>query len=205
MGLGLAIVRRLATLMTLRVRIRSVEGRGTLVAIDGLPQLAAPPTVPPETPDQPTAPRLLEGLRVCLIEDDANVLLATAALLEKWGCQVARFTSLPEETAVDYGLLISDFDLGTQVSGADCIRELRARCGREVPALVVTGHEVERVQQALEGASIPVLAKPVHPAELRSLLVALKLDDQAQRALHEAGLDRLGRRGCARSDVQRTE
>lgn len=204
-GLGLAIVRRLATLMTLRVRIRSVEGRGTLVAIDGLPQLATPPTVPPETPDQPTAPRLLEGLRVCLIEDDANVLLATAALLEKWGCQVARFTSLPEETAVDYDLLISDFDLGTEVSGADCIRELRARCGREVPALVVTGHEVERVQQALEGASIPVLAKPVHPAELRSLLVALKLDDQAQRALHEAGLDRLGRRGSAGSDVQRTE
>src|SRR5690606_35870010 len=53
-GRGLAIVRRLTTLMTLRVRIRSVEGRGTLVAIDGLPQLATPPTVPPETPDQPT-------------------------------------------------------------------------------------------------------------------------------------------------------
>ena len=203
-GLGLAIVRRLAVLMTLRVRMRSVEGRGTLVAIDGLQQLAAPPTVAPITPEPRTAPRLLEGLRVCLIEDDANVLRATAALLEKWGCQVSRFTSLPEERA-DYDLLISDFDLGSGVSGADCIRELRARCGREVPALVVTGHEVERVQQALEGAAIPVLAKPVHPAELRSLLVALKLDDQAQQALHEAGLDRLGRRSGASGDVQRAQ
>lgn len=178
MGLGLTIVRRLATLMDMRIRIRSVEGRGTLAAIDGLQRAAAPAENAAPAQGSNQSPRMLDGLRVCLIEDDQNVLLATATLLKKWGCDVATFTSLPDASP-DFDLLVTDFDLGRETSGADCINHVRALSGRNVPAIIMTGHDVRRVQEQLGDENIPVLPKPVQPAELRSLLVALKLKSRA--------------------------
>ncbi|OLU34679.1 hybrid sensor histidine kinase/response regulator [Pseudomonas sp. PA15(2017)] len=177
MGLGLTIVRRLGKLMNLQVRIRSVEGKGTLAAIDGL-QLASAPTQQAAVPSaRPQAPSVLNGLRVCLIEDDQNVLLATATLLKKWGCVVDTYTSLPD-VAADIDLVVTDFDLGLEASGADCIAHVRALAARQVPAIIMTGHDVRRVQEAVGDDAIPILSKPVQPAELRSLLVALKLKAQ---------------------------
>lgn len=177
MGLGLTIVRRLGKLMNLQVRIRSVEGKGTLAAIDGL-QLASAPAQQAAPSARPQAPSMLNGLRVCLIEDDQNVLLATATLLKKWGCVVDTYTSLPD-VAADIDLVVTDFDLGLEASGADCIAHVRALAARQVPAIIMTGHDVRRVQEAVGDDAIPILSKPVQPAELRSLLVALKLKAQA--------------------------
>ncbi|NQD80407.1 hybrid sensor histidine kinase/response regulator [Pseudomonas sp. CrR14] len=178
MGLGLTIVRRLGTLMGLHIRIRSVEGRGTLAAIDGLHQAAPPVERPAAAQGNNHSPRMLDGLRVCLIEDDQNVLLATATLLNKWGCEVDTFTSLPDVSR-DFDLVITDFDLGREASGADCINHVRTLSGRNVPAIIMTGHDVRRVQEQLGNEDIPILSKPVQPAELRSLLVALKLRARA--------------------------
>ncbi|SDH84509.1 Signal transduction histidine kinase [Pseudomonas flavescens] len=178
MGLGLTIVRRLATLMDLRIRIRSVEGHGTLAAIDGLQRVTPPVERAAPAQGGNQAPRMLDGLRVCLIEDDQNVLLATATLLKKWGCEVATFTSLPD-VSPDFDLVVTDFDLGREASGADCIKHVRALSGRNVPAIIMTGHDVRRVQEQLGDDNIPILSKPVQPAELRSLLVALKLASRA--------------------------
>ncbi|MBV7561445.1 hybrid sensor histidine kinase/response regulator [Pseudomonas sp. sia0905] len=177
MGLGLTIVRRLGKLMGLQVRIRSVEGKGTLAAIDGLQRVSAPAQVTTQS-NRPQAPSMLDGLRICLIEDDHNVLLATATLLKKWGCVVDTYTSLPD-VAADIDLVITDFDLGLEASGADCIAHVRALAARQVPAIIMTGHDVRRVQEAVGDDQIPILSKPVQPAELRSLLVALKLKAQA--------------------------
>ncbi|YCH22571.1 hybrid sensor histidine kinase/response regulator [Pseudomonas sp. D1-3] len=178
MGLGLPIVRRLGRLMNLQVRIRSVEGKGTLAAIDGLQLVSAPARQTAAPPTRPQAPSMLNGLRVCLIEDDHNVLLATATLLKKWGCVVDTHTSLPE-VAADIDLVVTDFDLGLEASGADCIAHVRALAARQVPAIIMTGHDVRRVQEAVGDDQIPILSKPVQPAELRSLLVALKLKARA--------------------------
>lgn len=174
MGLGLAIVRRLGALMDMRVSIRSVEARGTRAVIDGLQRVEAPSAMPAARRSDLQAPRMLDGLRVCLIEDDHNVLLATATLLQKWGCEVATFDTLPDAWT-HFDLVVTDFDLGTEASGADCIRHLRRSSGRKVPAIIMTGHDVRRVQEQVGDSDIPILSKPVQPAELRSLLVALKL------------------------------
>lgn len=178
MGLGLAIVKRLGELMGLSIRIRSVVGSGTLVAIDGLPRAPAPAAKSTPAAGRNCTPPMLDGLRICLIEDDQNVLLATATLLQKWGCRVETYGSIPRANN-PFDLVITDFDLDTEASGADCIAYVRQLSGRNIPAIIVTGHDVRRVQEAVNDAEIPVLSKPVHPAELRSLLVALKLERQA--------------------------
>ncbi|GGJ94307.1 ATP-binding response regulator [Pseudomonas matsuisoli] len=171
LGLGLFIVSRLVNLLTLRLFFRSNEGRGTRVVVEGLKR-AIEPAMAEERPSVVISP--LTGLHVLLIEDQQSVLQATATLLEKWGCQVSTAASIPD-SLVPCDLVVTDFDLGTEASGADCIEYLRQLSGRHIPAVVVTGHDVATVEAIIADPSVPVLSKPVAPADLRSLLASLRI------------------------------
>ncbi|TFF41777.1 HAMP domain-containing sensor histidine kinase [Pseudomonas sp. RIT623] len=170
-GLGLAIVKRLGQLMGLEVSLRSRPGHGTCVTLQGLAKV--PAQVPRATADQAIQAGMLSGLRVCLVEDDHNVLQATSALLQRWGCQVQAESSA-NGLSSDCEVIVADYDLGPQATGIDCIDQLRAQRGERVPALIMTGHDLDRLQGALQARGIAVLAKPVRPAELRAALRALR-------------------------------
>ncbi|QXH59004.1 ATP-binding response regulator [Pseudomonas maumuensis] len=170
-GLGLAIVKRLGQLMGLAVSLRSRQGHGTTLTLQGLPKV--PAQVPRAVADQAVQAGMLTGLRVCLVEDDHNVLQATSALLQRWGCEVQAESS-PFGLASDCDVIVADYDLGPQATGIDCIDQLRAQRGAEVPALIMTGHDIDRLQGALQARGIAVLAKPVRPAELRAALRGLR-------------------------------
>ena len=179
-GLGLNIVQRIATLLGLRLVIRSRLGQGTLVALEGLVPvvgevaLRQPATVTPT--GQP-----LSGLRILLIEDEPSVLLATATLLRHWGCEVQTASGIPEGfTPCD--LVITDFDLDRTASGADCLAYLRDLQGQHVPAIVISGHDVAQVQRAIDDPRVPILSKPVRPHELRALLRTFKLESTTPAA-----------------------
>ena len=176
-GLGLNIVQRIATLLGLRLVIRSRRGRGTLVALEGLVPVAGElPSRQASSP--PLSAQPLSGLRVLLIEDEASVLLAMATLLRHWGCEVQTASGIPEGfTPCD--LVITDFDLDRTASGADCLAYLRDLQGQHVPAIVISGHDVAQVQQAIADPRVPILSKPVRPHELRALLRTFRLESMA--------------------------
>ncbi len=111
--------------------------------------------------------------------------MATSALLEKWGCEVEAHSD-GEGLISDCDIVIADFDLGTKVSGAECIAALREHRGWQVPALVITGHEIARIRQSLQSLNISVLAKPVRPPELRAVLLELvkRMDRQGEDSAH---------------------
>ncbi|EJN00012.1 putative protein with fused histidine kinase and response regulator receiver domain [Phyllobacterium sp. YR531] len=177
-GLGLSIVRRLSNIMGLEVSLRSEEDKGTTVIIDGL-EIVSPPTQAPKIPNSKPV-SMLDGLRVLLVEDDTNVLLATGILLEKWGCIVQQEEVLPEGKDVTCDLIITDFDLGAKTTGSDCINYFRSKNGRNIPAIIVTGHDENRVRDDVGDPEIPILSKPIRPAELRSTILALRLKLQRQ-------------------------
>lgn len=169
-GLGLAIVRRMAGLMGLDLVVRSARGRGTAIAVEGLPIADAAAAGHDGVRRQATP---LSGLRVLLVEDDGAVRDATAALLGRWGCMVRAVAAAPGATdADDCDVIIADQDLGGGETGLETIARIRRRRGTPVPAILVTGHE------GLAGVpeDVPVLAKPVRPAELRAVVTAQWLD-----------------------------
>ncbi|NMX71103.1 hybrid sensor histidine kinase/response regulator [Pseudomonas sp. WS 5111] len=166
-GLGLSIVKRLGLLMGMDVALRSRVGRGTSVSLRGLPLATA--THQPVVRDDARQAGLLTGLKVCLVEDDHNVLLATQALLERWGCEVQAESS-GHGLVSDCDIIVADYDLGNHATGIECIDHLRAQRGVAVPALILTGHDVEKIQAALHDRQIAILSKPVRPAELRGTL-----------------------------------
>ncbi|MFN5901459.1 MAG: hybrid sensor histidine kinase/response regulator [Novosphingobium sp.] len=172
-GLGLSIVTRMARLMQLSVTVRSEVGRGSCFAIHGLPRAAAliESTSQIPRPVQDWSP--LVGLRVILVEDDEDVLVATAQLLRSWQCEVETFLGLPAYRQ-DCDVIITDFDLGGGTTGADVIASLRSIAGKEIPAIVITGHDGRHTADEIADPRIPVLRKPLRPAELRSTLLAIR-------------------------------
>jgi signal transduction histidine kinase len=126
-GLGLSIVKRLAGLMGLAVSIKSRPGRGTTVMIGGLEIGTRDNRSSPPDRSRPLTP--LNGLRVMLIEDDRDVLAATTTLLERWGCIVQAETIMPATNST-CDVIVTDFDLGAGMSGAECIERLRRSNGR---------------------------------------------------------------------------
>ncbi|CAM4122532.1 hybrid sensor histidine kinase/response regulator [Bordetella muralis] len=183
LGLGLSIVKRICTLLGAAVSIRSTIGRGTVVNVDGFEIVRHLPKAQLRSGEQGAS--VLNGLRVLLIEDDVNVLMATALLLERWGCIVQRATTLPVLPGV-CDVVISDYDLNAQITGAECIARIRQALGPQLPALLLTGHDTKAVRGKLADPDLPILAKPVRPAELRSLLTSLVLE-----AAHPANLVRV--------------
>jgi len=177
-GLGLSIVRRLAQLQGLQVQLRSEVGRGTCVTLGGLPVVETFDHDAQTAPESMKLSTSIDGLRVLLVEDDESVLLATASLLTKWGCVVQAETAIPTKVA-PCTLLITDYDLGGGVTGTDCIRFVRNKFSHDIPAVVMTGHDVARVREDLGEPRIPILAKPVRPAELRSVILGITIGSPA--------------------------
>ncbi|KTB82042.1 ATP-binding response regulator [Pseudomonas syringae] len=169
-GLGLSIVKRLSQILNVQIAIDSRVDRGTTVTIHGLEEVSAP--VQPVR-RKPLGDSLLKGVRICLVEDDHNVLMATAALLERWGCEVQTARSA-EGLITDCDIIVADYDLGTTANGLDCIERIRAARGWDVPALIVTGREVEVVLESMHGAEVSVLSKPLRPSELRLNLLSVR-------------------------------
>ena len=167
-GLGLAILKRMAQLLSLDVRLRSQLGRGTSVEIAGFVPTAERPASVRFNASQPTT--ALRGLRVLLVEDDRDVQLATHTLLARWGCVVESASAAPERPQ-PCDLILADYDLHDS-TGAECIALVRAALDRAVPAIVMTGHDPARVAEDLADGDVSILAKPIQPARLRAALMS---------------------------------
>lgn len=172
-GLGLSIVKRLATLLGLEVTIASRVGYGTSVMIGGLKPVRQDSAHKRGITN--TVYRMpLRDLRVLLIEDNVDVLQATADMLQSWGCSVQAHSHNPEN-ADTCDLIIADFDIGGGVTGLECILSVREKLGVEVPAIIMTGHGESRITDLVNDPEIPILKKPVSPAELRAMMGTVTL------------------------------
>jgi CheY-like chemotaxis protein len=160
-GLGLSIVKRLGQLIGVDVALRSQLGRGTAVTLYGLPVAVAPQL--PVMRDDVRQAGLLTGLKVCLVEDDRNVLLATSALLERWGCVVQGELS-GQGLVTDCDIIVADYDLGPHSTGIECIDEVRRQRGFAVPAMIITGHDIEKIQAACTTAKLPSCQTGTRPS-----------------------------------------
>ncbi|WP_217569873.1 hybrid sensor histidine kinase/response regulator [Mesorhizobium sp. GbtcB19] len=179
LGLGLAIVRRMAAALGHPVTFSSKVGRGTIFHID-VPVGMAPaePATAVADMDRPRGYGLF-GTKVLLVENDADVLSAMTSLLERWQCLVRAATSTDDaldllgDTAWVPDIVIADQHLDGGDLGTATIAEVRDYLGRPVPALIVTADGSEPVAKAARAAGIELMRKPLKPAQLRALLAHL--------------------------------
>jgi signal transduction histidine kinase len=180
LGLGLAIVRRMAGALGHPVTFSSKVGRGTIFHIDVPIGIGAAPDLSVTAADM-ERPRGygLFGTKVLLVENDVDVLQAMTFLLERWQCVVRAATST--DAALDMlgdtdwvpDMVIADQHLDGGDLGTNTIAEVRDYLGRAVPALIVTADPSDAVIKAARAAGIELMRKPLKPAQLRALLAHL--------------------------------
>ncbi|MHB0819588.1 PAS domain-containing hybrid sensor histidine kinase/response regulator [Stutzerimonas stutzeri] len=172
-GLGLAIVDRIAAMLDYRVQVRSQPGRGSVFSID-VPLADAPSPVAGEAPMLSLPGDPLPGRRLLVLDNELSILHSMAALLGQWGCEVLIATDEAEASHVLAGsppeLILADYHLDQGMTGWQAVQKLRARFGYSIPAVMITADRSDQCRRELQGVGVPVLNKPVKAGKLRSVL-----------------------------------
>ena len=174
LGLGLAIVRRLADLLGHPLALRSAAGGGSVFAIE--PPLAQAGDAPNADREE-RIPGDLSGVRIALLDDDPLARAGTCSLLESWGCLVFS-AETPDDLLAGLAqgdwrpaLLISDFRLRGALNGIELIQLLRKPDHLPaLPAILMSGDTGPETLARAQQAGIVLLHKPVRPARLRAVM-----------------------------------
>jgi CheY-like chemotaxis protein len=180
LGLGLAVVRHLVELHGGTVHADSAgEARGATFSVT-LP-IAAALAVPGRQTEQLLQPLGREpldvkGLRVLVVDDEADARDLVTYILEASGMAVTSASSVAEALdligAVNPHVLVADIGM-PDADGYALISAVRAR-GVHVPALALTAYaRVEDRRRALAAGFQAHVVKPVEPGDLVKLIAEL--------------------------------
>jgi len=178
-GLGLSIVQRMAEALGHPIVLCSRVGHGTRFSV------TAPLAVGCGAPATTTAAALntsisaLTGAKIAIIDNDATVLDAMQALMERWDCDVRGGRSLEALVARSGAdvfrpdIILADYHLDDGRNGLDAMHALRLAMGAPIPAIVITADRSSAIADAARELDCELLLKPVKPAQLRALMLHL--------------------------------
>jgi signal transduction histidine kinase/ActR/RegA family two-component response regulator len=186
LGLGLTIVRHMAELHGGSVRAESPgRGQGATFTVElPLPGCGAQGDAAGLSAQQttPASVRLtrLDGLRVLLVEDEADARDLLVMMLEQYGATVTAASSAAEALAAMESatpdVLVSDIAMPV-IDGYTLIRRIRAlesERGTPIPAVALTAYtRGDDRTRALEAGYQVHVPKPVEPEDLASVLAKL--------------------------------
>jgi signal transduction histidine kinase/CheY-like chemotaxis protein len=173
LGLGLAIVERLAKLLGHGVLLRSRVGKGSMFAVTVARGRLDEQTLL-EPSRQITAHFDLRGRLVLLIQGDLTVREELTELLRGWSCEVVVAGSLSETMTILGGLprapdlIVAEHDALSD-AGTAVVELLRNEFNFEVPALLVGAGAHVGAPGDARGA-VPVLYRPFNAGRLRTLM-----------------------------------
>jgi PAS domain S-box-containing protein len=175
-GLGLAIVERIAKILGYRVQVRSWPGRGSMFSIEVPIGTEVPLPAHPAMP-QASAGNPLPGRRLLVLDNEVSILESMGALLGQWGCEVVTATDQAGALAALRGqapeLILADYHLDHGVVGCEVVRHLREHFAVAIPAVIITADRSDQCRRALQKLGAPLLNKPVKPGKLRAVLSQL--------------------------------
>jgi signal transduction histidine kinase/CheY-like chemotaxis protein len=178
LGLGLAIVDRIARILGHPLELRSWPGRGSAFSIE-VP-LGDPAAVTWSGTSAGFVPGDgLHGRCVLCLENEAAVLAAMDALLTSWGCRTVPMRDFDaaiawvRQSASAPDLLLVDYHLDGARSGIELVQQVRDYCGRRIPGIVATADHTLAAQTAARALGCQVVRKPIKPASLRAVMSRL--------------------------------
>jgi PAS domain S-box-containing protein len=177
-GLGLAIVERIAGILGYPISVRSQPGRGSLFSIRVPLASAARTTLPVVT--KAAALSLgdpLPGRRLLVIDNELSILHSMSALLEQWGCEVLTASDYPAALQALAGqapqLILADYHLDQGLLGCDLVEQLREHFRAPIPTVIISADRSDECRRQLAQLGLPLLNKPVKPGKLRAVLSQL--------------------------------
>ena len=183
LGLGLAIVEKIAGILGHRIRVRSWLGKGSVFAVEVPLSTLTPKAQPGPLICEPMLDRL-RGARVWVLDNDAAICAGMRTLLEGWGCRVV--TALSEEDLArqvdnyhaEADLLIADYHLDNDCNGVDAVARINARRAQPLPALMITANYSNELKQQIRELGHTLMHKPVRPMKLKTAMSHLLVNSE---------------------------
>ncbi len=180
LGLGLAIVDRIARLLGHEIRLRSVLGKGSCFEVI-VPRATGMPAIPAQPAAiDPRDSSSIDGQVVLCIDNEQEILDGMHGLLRKWGAAPSVATNRDEALAEMQrvheasgnwpALLLVDYHLDNKTTGLEVIIALREFSGVNLPAVILTADHSDKVAHLVRLGGHVLLHKPVKPAALRALI-----------------------------------
>lgn len=176
LGLGLAIIDKLAQLMEHPLDVRSWPGRGSVFSIAA--QRCAEPAHPVKVLPREAAVDLTGRIAV-LVDDDIPVLEGSREMLIEWGLEVIDAESIAQAVEkLDHAgcvpdVILADLRLRKNETGLQAVKEIRKAVAAPVPAIIITGDtDPERIRQAAD-SDCTLMHKPVKPEILRTAICGI--------------------------------
>ena len=173
-GLGLSIVERISTLLSLTRIVRSTPGRGSLFGV--LVPYGRPRRRTQSHADAAMSKVATPSLAIAVIDDDPGVRQGLAATLAKWGHRPFAAATATEAVVQFIGadlspdFIISDYHLAGSIKGDAAIEEVRREFDRVPAAAIMTSDPDPRLHAAAREKGFDMLAKPLSLTALRALL-----------------------------------
>ena len=189
LGLGLAIVEKIAGMLGHRIQVRSTPGKGSVFSIEVPLSRQAPRARAPQPLVLPLLERL-EGARIWVLDNDAAICAGMRTLLEQWGCQVV--TAVNEEDLAgqlpadrsDAGLLIVDYHLDNDRNGLEAVAAINAQRVSPLPALMITANYSNELKQQVRELGHTLMHKPVRPMKLKAAISHLLKSEVSAADVH---------------------
>ncbi len=176
LGLGLAIVDRMALRLGHTLNLYSTLGKGscfmlTLPIAQAVQQRLAPTL---------TGSGVLQGLRILCVDNDVAILDAMQTLLQRWGCDVVTATQpkqaitlarLAQEQAKPIQVWLVDQHLDAYCEGLDLIRMYAQDC----KSALITADSDPDLPERTQAQGAILLKKPLKPAALRAFLMSVRV------------------------------
>jgi PAS domain S-box-containing protein len=173
-GLGLSIVRRLASQLGLSVEVSTKPGRGSCFAVK-VPLSGRAATLPNSELNADLT-RPLDGLRVLLLDSDPVTANSVRLLVEEWGGTV-RTTATPDQAAellanssAPPHAIMADLRFGGVSGGIVTMRQLLARIGHPVQGIILVEENTPVREREIALAGYRMVAKPIAPDALYNAL-----------------------------------
>ncbi|WP_372340301.1 NahK/ErcS family hybrid sensor histidine kinase/response regulator [Pseudomonas sp. Pse55] len=175
LGLGLAIVEKIAGILGHRITVKSWPGKGSMFAVDVPLSATAPKSLPQPSMSEPMLERL-QGARVWVLDNDAAICAGMRTLLEGWGCRVV--TALSEQDLArqvdnyhaEADLLIADYHLDDEQNGVDAVARINARRASPIPAMMITANYSNELKLQIRELGHTLMHKPVRPMKLKTAM-----------------------------------
>lgn len=179
LGLGLAIVDKISTVLEHPVMVNSTYGKGSVFSvkvpvgkIDDLPQSNNSLNFILETP-------ALAQSKIWLIDNDASVCDGMSQLLTGWNCEVTTATSLQDlhrqvDISCDHAdILMVDYHLDDGVNGLDVAKDINNLRENPLPVMMITANYSKELKNEVRHSDILLLNKPVKPMKLKTSMMYL--------------------------------
>jgi PAS domain S-box-containing protein len=187
LGLGLAIARHLVELHGGTIDAASNGGATFTIGLPLAQKQLRPTKLGSQMPKFKSTDKLpLTGLRVLVVDDDADALELLTMVFGRYGAEVASASSALEaldlysQNSID--VLVSDIQM-PDVDGYQLLRQVKAiaeKRSQRLISLAVTAHaKAEDRARALNAGYNAHVSKPVDPSELVLLLAGLAEDHVA--------------------------